>query len=179
MVLALFASVALSTLRPRAWRKPSRCPYCPIHSPPHWISWGTYSRYAGDPEDPSKRVDIPRCRCKLTLGTFSLLPDSLLPYCGVRANFLLQWLYALFVEGVGLNTLARRGCAARGTLRGLKERFLLTLPKLRLPRHEGALYAPAFLEILADMRPAAVADIFREWKEREPKHSVVGIYPRR
>lgn len=178
MSLAVFASVAFSTLGPRAWRDPSRCPYCPVDALPHWTCWGSYSRYAGDPDDPSKRVAIPRCWCKLVGRTFSLPPDCLLPYCGIRTGSVLERLYALFVRDVALNTLARRLCAARGTLRGLKARFLRVLPKLRLPGHEGALGPAAFLEVLAQMPPSAVANLFRAWKEREPKHSPLGFYLR-
>lgn len=178
MNFALFRSVALSTLRPCAWREPSRCPYCSGYAPQHWTQWGSYSRYAGDPEDPSKRVNIPRCRCKITLRTFSLLPDSLLPYCGIRTVFVLDWLYALLVRGACLNTLARHVGVARGTLRYLKARFLRVLPKLRLPRQEGALDAAAFLKVLTNMKSVAVADLFRDWKELEPKHSIAGIYLR-
>jgi hypothetical protein len=79
---------------------------------------------------------------------------------------------------LGVNTLARRVSAARGTLRYLKAHFLLTLPKLRLPRHEGAFKAPAFLTTLAHTQPTVVADLFRGWKELEPKLSIVGVYVR-
>lgn len=175
---AAFTSIAFSTLVPRAWRDPARCPHCPSDAPPHWTCWGSYSRYAGDPDDPSRRVCIPRYWCKIVRRTFSLLPDSLLPYSGIRTGAVLQRLHALFVQKVALNTLARQVHAARGTLRGLKARFLRTLPKLRLLRREGAILPAPFLEVLADMKQAAVADLFREWKEREPKHSIVGIYLR-
>lgn len=158
--------------------EPSRCPYCPIDAPAHWIHWGSYQRYAGDPQDPCKRVDVARYWCKIVRRTFSLLPDALLPYCGIRTGHLLQELYGLFVKAIALNTLARRAGRARGTLRDLKAGFLRVLPKLRLPRHEGALHAAAFLAMLSDMEPSAVADLFRSWKEREPKHSIVGIYLR-
>lgn len=178
MPLALFASLAFSTLGPRAWRDPSRCPYCPAATPPHWTRWGNYWRYAGDPDDPSKRVAIPRCRCKLVGRTFSLPPDCLLPYCGIRTGAVLERLHALFVRSVALNTLARQVHGARGTLRGLKARFLRALPKLRLPRHEGALGPAAFLGVLAHMPRSTVADLFRDWKEREPKHSILGVYLR-
>lgn len=178
MSLAAFASVAFSTLRPRVWREPSRCPYCPADAPGHWIGWGSYSRYAGDPDDPSRRVTIPRRWCKIVQRTFALPPDSLLPYCGVRTAFVLMWLYALCIKRVGLNTLARQAGMGRGALRSLKARFLRALPKLRLPPREGALAPAAFLELLAGMESAAVADLFRNWKERQPKHSILGIYQR-
>ena len=106
-------------------------------------------------------------------------PDPLLPYCGVRTSFVLVWLHALLVRGIGLNTLARQAGASRGALRSLKARFLRALPKLRLPRREGVLAPAAFIEVLAGMGPAAVADLFRGWKECEPKHSILGIYLRR
>lgn len=178
MPFSVFTGVAFSILRPRAWREPSRCPYCPADAPAHWIAWGSYSRYAGDPDDPSRRVAIPRRRCKIFKRTFALLPDSLLPYCTTWTGAVLERLYALLVQRLPLNTLARRAGAARGTLRTLKANFLRVLPKLRLPQREGALGPAAFLEVLADMEPAAVAELFRDWKEREPKHSIVGIYLR-
>lgn len=178
MSLAVFAAAAFSTLGPRAWREPSRCPYCPADASTHWIGWGSYWRYAGDPDDPSRRVAIPRRRCKIFKRTFALPPDSLLPYCGIRTSAILQRLHALFVRGVALNALARRLQAPRGTLRGLRARFLRALPKLRLPRHEGALGPAAFLAVLAVTPPSAVADMFRDWKEREPKQSLLGFYPR-
>ena len=173
-----FTSAAFSTLRPRSWRDSSRCPYCPADAPPHWIGWGSYRRYACDCKDPSRRVAIPRNLCKIVGRTFSSLPDSLLPYCCVRTVSVLACLHALFVGRVGLDTLARQVGVGRGALRSMKARFLRALPKLRLPRREGALAPAAFLEVLAGMGPAAVGDLFQPWKEREPKHSIVGIYLR-
>ena len=101
-----------------------------------------------------------------------------MPYCSVSTGYVLQWLYALCVQGVGLSTLARHSGVARGTLRYLKARFLRTLPKLRLPRREGVCSPAALFSTLTLVEPAAIADLFREWKEREPKHSIVGIYLR-
>jgi len=158
---------------------PSRCPYCPADAPPHWIGWGSYERYSGDAEDPSQRVAIPRYRCKLTRRTFSLLPDGLLPYCSERTGLVLGWLYALYARKVALNALSGTQGVARGTLRHLKGRFVRTVPLLRLPKCEGALGALTFLEGLARKGPAGVVALFRNWKEREPKHSIVGIYARR
>lgn len=165
---------------------PSRCPYCPADAPSHWTGWGSYERYAGDRRDRSRRVAIPRYRCKVSGRTFSLLPDGLLPYCGERTGFVLSSLHALFVQKVALSTLSRRACVARGTLRLLRARFLRAVGLLRLPvprqtglpRHEGALKAASFLEVLAAQAPRAIADLFRGWKECEPKHSIVGVYAR-
>ena len=157
---------------------PSRCPYCPADAEPHWIGWGKYERYAGDPEDATLRVAVPRYRCKIVGRTFSLPPDNLLPYCSLRTALVLELLYALFVRRVGVNTLARASCLARGTLRCLKARFQRVVSVLRLPEYEGALSAAAFLEGLARKAPATVVALFRSWKEREPKHSIVGIYAR-
>lgn len=173
-----FASDSLLKLRVSACPTPSRCPYCLADAPRHWTRWGSYQRYGGDPKDPSQRIAIARYWCRLVRRTFSLLPDSLLPYCRVRTGFVLDWLHTLFTEGSGLNTLARYVGVARGTLRYLKVCFLRTLPKLRLPRHEGALAPVEFLSILADMGSAPIANLLRDWKESEPKHSIVGIYLR-
>ena len=184
MRCVLFASDSASVWRgtgrldPLTCPAPSRCPYCAADAPGHWIGWGTYERYAGDPQDPNRKLVVARYRCKLTRRTFSLLPDGLLPYCGQRTGRVLSWLYALFVQKAALSTLSRSVCVPRGTLRHLKARFLRTVSVLRLPWGEGALGAAVFLEALAQEGPAAVADLFRDWKEREPKHGVVGIYVR-
>lgn len=154
----------------------TRCPYCPADSPLHWIHWGSYERYAGDPDEPSKRIDVPRYWCHIAGRSFSLLPDWLLPYCRSQTGFVIQWLRALLIEGVAANTLARKAGVTRRLLRGLKARCLRTLPKLRLPWHEGALEAARFLNMLAQAEAAAVVNLFRGWKEREPKLSIVGIH---
>jgi len=159
-------------------RRPSRCPYCPADALAHWILWGCYTRYAGDPQDPSRRQHVQRYRCAITKRTFSLLPDSLLPNCGIRTSEVLAWLHALFIQGIAVSIWARRAVVARSTLRDLKTRFQRALPKLRLVGHPGALKAPAFLSALTDTGPTEVADLFRIWKELEPKVSVVGIYRR-
>lgn len=167
---------------------PSRCPYCAAEAPRHWTGWGSYERYAGDPDDSNRRVAIPRYQCKLTGRTFSLLPDELLPYCSLRTPVVLSSLQALFLEHDGrlpaaLSTFARSTMVPRGTLRHLKARFLRALRLLRLPPQEGALSAAAFLRILngdaAPEEPAqTVTHLFRSWKELEPKRSIVGIYAR-
>lgn len=161
---------------------PSRCPYCTADAPRRWIRRGSYERYAGDLDDSNRRISVPRYRCKLTERTFSLLPDELLPYCGLRTPVVLSSLRALYLEHRSLNELARSLALPRATVRHLKARFLRTLPLLRLPPREGALGAEAFLEAVtseAPGRPApSIAELLRTWKEREPKHSVVGIYAR-
>jgi len=172
---AYFASDSLRSL---VCVLPTRCPYCPADVPTHWTRWGSYKRYAGDRESPSRRVAVPRYRCKIQRRTFSLLPDGLLPYCGEKTGFVLLCLHALFVRKEALSTLSRRASVARGTLRHLRARFLSVVSVLRLPDREGVLDAAGFLEVLADTATATVIDLFRSWKEREPKHSVVGIYAR-
>lgn len=157
---------------------PDRCPYCPAYVPLHWRFWGSYTRYAGDPDEPSRRIAICRYRCSIVRRTFSLPPDSLLPYCRTRSVFILQWLHAMLIEGVAVNTLARNVGVTRGLLLGLRARCLRTLPKLRLPWHEGALDAARFLTMLAKAEAADVADLFKGWKQCEPKLSIVGIYAR-
>ena len=157
---------------------PERCPYCPPETPRHWIGWGHYKRYAGDPEHASQKVAVPRWRCKIVVRTFSLLPDALLPYCSVRASLVLEWLAALHVEDTPLCSLARGVHVARGTLRSLSARFRRALPHLRLPRCPAALAAGPFFQVLAKLEPAAVVALFRTWKELEPKHSLVGIHQR-
>lgn len=139
-------------------------------------------RYAGDPEDPSRKAEVPRYRCKPTRRTFSLLPDELLPYYSLKTRIVLSSLDALIVRQIALSALSRRTSLPRGTLRRLKARYLRTVPILRLPSREGALGAEEFLRALSGDSPEesipAVLDLFRTWKEREPKHSIVGIYAR-
>ena len=176
MTPVLFASDALRQLGPCP--VPSRCPYCPVDTPPHWIGWGCYERYAGDPEHPSRKVAVPRYQCKIKLRTFSLLPHALLPYCSIDTGLVLAWLHALSIEHTPASRLARRARVARGTLRCLKARFLRALPHLRLPRRQAALPCAAFLVALAKLEATAIVSLFQGWKEGEPKHSVVGIHSR-
>ena len=162
---------------------PSCCPYCAADAPRHWIRWGSYERYAGDPDDSNRGIAVPRYRCKFTGRTFSLLPDELLPYCSLRTCLVLSSLRALFLgeEGalpVALSTLARRISVPRGTLRRLRARYLRAAPRLRLPSQEGALGKDALLRILLQIESQRLLDLFRSWKERAPKHSIVGIYAR-
>ena len=173
---ALFLLEALRLLGPCP--APRRCPYCPAHTPPHWIGWGCYERYAFDPELPARKVAVPRYQCKIQRRTFSLLPDSLLPYRCWRASCILTWLHALFVEGVPLSLLARQVHVARGTLRCLRAGFLRAVPHLRLPRQRVARPPAPFLEALAQLPPTTVVPWFQAWKESEPKHCVVGIHSR-
>ena len=170
-----FASRSLRTL---VCPSPSRCPYCPADAPAHWTGWGSYQRYAGSRKHPSQRVVVPRYWCKVVERTFSLPPDALLPHCGLRTVHVLLLLRAMFVRNVAVNLLAGRTSIARGTLRHLKSRFQRVVSVLRLPGREGALDAADFLEALAAMDPSALVERFRAWKEREPKHSIAGIYAR-
>ena len=172
----LFANDALRRLDPCP--VPSRCPYCPAETARHWIRWGHYKRYAADPELASQKVAVPRWQCKIVARTFSLLPDALLPYCSIRTGVVLEWLLALYVEGTPLCSLEGGVHVARGTLRGLSARFRRALPHLRLPRRPAALPAATFLHALAKLEPAAIVSLFRGWKEREPKHSAVGVHQR-
>lgn len=126
---------------------------------------------------------MPRYQCKFTGRTFSLLPDELLPYCGLRTPVVLSSLQALFLgeDGtlpVALSTLARTSFVPRGTLRRLRARYLRAAPRLRLSQQEGVLGGGAFLNVLLQRSAPTLFDLFRTWKEREPKHSIVGIYAR-
>jgi hypothetical protein len=176
MTPALFVLEALRLLGPCP--SPTRCPYCPPDTPPHWIGWGCYQRYAGDRDRPSRKVAVRRYRCKISLRTFSLLPHALLPYRSVCTGLILEWLHALFVEGVPLSRLARQADVARGTLRGLRAGFLRAVPQLRLPRRDGRQTAAPFLSGVAALPPSVLVPLFQGWKELEPKQCVVGIHSR-
>lgn len=175
MNASLFTSVALSTLRAVAWREPSVCPYCPTTPGGHWIRWGFYSRWGEGKKEP---LDIQRYRCRITGRTFSLLPDSLLPYHHATTTHILQGLDALFVKAIPRSTLAREESIPRGTLWRWKSAFLEALPNLRLPGRVAALGPAEFLRGLRAMTLTALALLFAGWKELNPKHSVVGIYAR-
>jgi hypothetical protein len=116
--------------------------------------------------------------CKPRRRTFSVLPDGLLPYHFPRTARILTRLDEMVVEERPTSACAKAWNVARSTLRRLKDAFLRTVPKLRLPEHEGALGPREFLLRLADRGVEGVASLFRGWKEHEPKLAVVGIYAR-
>jgi len=123
---------------------------------------------------------VQRYRCKSgKRRTFSLLPDSLVPYHSFRLSDILQWLYAMAVKGIGASTLSAMESRPRKTLADLKNKFHRVVRVLRLPApRSAALDPPNFLQSLTQMLGEAAASLFRGWKELEPKHSIVGIYAR-
>jgi hypothetical protein len=172
---ALLASLwctALGSLDPV---EPSCCPYCSDRPARHWTKWAFYSRYA---QNASEKIDVQRYRCRFAKRTFSLLPDGLLPYHYARTASILADLHAMFVEHHPTSTWARLKGAARTTLRRLKAGAALVLARLRLPGHDGALAPDAFVKHLLAFGVEKIAAIFRAWKQLEPKHSIVGFYPR-
>jgi hypothetical protein len=67
---------------------------------------------------------------------------------------------------------------ARSTAWYFKASFEDVVGQLRLPSQEGALGPKAFLVRLLESGADRIAEIFRSWKELEPKHAVVGLYVR-
>jgi hypothetical protein len=63
-------------------------------------------------------------------------------------------------------------------MRRLKARAASILVRLRLPGHKGALRPAAFLARLIALGVEKITILFRKWKELEPKHSIVGFFPR-
>lgn len=171
----LVASLSRGPLRSVEMPEPSRCPYCPDRPEPHWIDWGCYSRWA---QGRREKIDVPRHQCQWVKRTFSVLPDGLLPYHYHRTAVILRTLGALFIEGIPLSRWARLRCLCRTTVRHLKDKLVETVGRLRLPGQEGALGPKPFLARLFRFGADRVAQIFRDWKELEPKHSVVGLYAR-
>jgi hypothetical protein len=106
------------------------------------------------------------------------LPDGLLPYHYHRTAVMLRTLQALFIEEIPLARWAKLKHIARTTVRHLREEFEDSVGRLRLPGQVGALGPKAFLTRLLELGADGIARIFRDWKEREPKHSVVGLYAR-
>ena len=106
------------------------------------------------------------------------MPNGLLPYHYHRTAIILQTLQALFIEGIPLARWARLRHLCRTTVRHLREKFEEVVVRLRLPGQEGALGPKPFLSRLFRFEASRIAQIFRDWKEREPKHSVVGLYAR-
>jgi hypothetical protein len=155
--------------------EPSRCPYCPDRPEPHWIRWSWYQRWA---QGRRERINVPRHQCRYVKRTFSVLPDGLLPYHYHRTAVMLRTLHALYIEAIPLARWARLRNLARTTVRHLREQFEEVVRRLRLPGQEGTLGPKPFLGRLFGFGVARIAQIFRGWKELEPKHSVVGLYAR-
>ncbi len=170
-----FASLWHTALGSLAPCEPSRCPYCPDNPIPHWIGWGSYQRRA---QGRREKVDVGRQRCRVRGRTFSLLADGLLPYQYLRAAEILKRLWMLFVEGVATSTYARQEQIPRSNLRRLASDFSESVPRLRLPKQEGSLGPVAFLKRLLSFGADRIAQIFRGWKELEPKHTILGFYRR-
>lgn len=171
----LIASFWRGVLRSLERPEPSRCPYCPDRPEPHWISWGCYSRWA---QGRREKIDVARHQCRFVKRTFSLLPDGLLPYHYHRTALILRTFQALFIDGIPLARWARLRRLARTTVRHLRAQFEEVVDRLRLPGQEGFLGPKAFLARLFRFGANRIAEIFRDWKEMEPKHSVVGLYAR-
>jgi len=172
---ALVASLWRGVLRSLEMPEPTCCPYCPDRPEPHWISWGSYPRWA---QGRRQRVGVPRHQCRFVERTFSVLPDGLLPYHYHRTAVILRTLRAIYIEEIPLSRWARLRRLARTTVRHLRERFEDAVRRLRLPDHEGALGPKAFLVRLFQFGANRIAQVFRGWKELEPKHSIVGLYAR-
>lgn len=170
-IASLWATV-LASLTPV---EPTRCPYCPDRTDPHWIGWGSYCRYA---EGRDQKIKVHRYRCRFSGRTFSLLPDGLLPYHYLRTATILQRLEALFLEQVRASSLARIKGLARTSVRRIRDRFAHVIAQLRLPGQEAALSPAQFLRRLQALGPHRVRELFRGWKELDPKHCIVGFYAR-
>jgi hypothetical protein len=177
-VVPEWGSIEALTQLPVAGPAPSRCPYCPATTVPHWTGWGSYQRGAPTAAVPQRKIAVQRWWCKVVRRTFSLLPAALLPHHSWPTGQLLSWLSGRYQQGLGANTLARQWRLPRSTVRGVLRRFARVMPRLRLPGQEGALSAAAFLTSLAAMPLAALVACFQQWKEGEPKQAVVGIYCR-
>jgi hypothetical protein len=171
----LEASLWRAVLRSLEMPEPSRCPYCPDRPEPHWIDWGCYLRWA---QGRREKIHVPRHQCQFVKRTFSVLPDGLLPYHYHRTAVMLRTLQALFVDETPLARWAKLRHLCRTTVRHLREKFEETVGRLRLPGQEGALGPKVFLARLFRLGADRIAEIFRDWKELEPKHSVVGLYAR-
>ena len=174
-MIRLVASLWRSILGSLEMPEPTRCPYCPDRHERHWTSWSSYPRWAQGRRD---RVHVPRYWCPFAERTFSLLPEGLLPYHYHRTPVILRTLRALWIEEIPVSRWARLRRLARTTVRHLREKFEEVVRRLRLPGQEGALGPKAFLVRLLGFGADRIAKIFRAWKEREPKHSVVGLYAR-
>lgn len=123
-------------------------------------------------------VFVPRHLCRIAHRTFSLLHDSLLPYHGPTAGQILEWLHAMVVDRTPPSRLARLLDLPRKTLCDLKRKFLQAAPALRIPGTDQAPDAAELLKHLAGQTGEAIVHLFRDWKQKEPKHSIVGIYSR-
>lgn len=175
MTRALFASAdwaALASLKPR---EPSRCPYCPGRFDLHWTKSGFYHRWG---QGRKERIRVQCYHCPFVDRWFSLLPDGLLPYRFRTAAWTLKTLEAVIVQEMPVSRWARLKEVARTTVRRIKADFERTIRLLRLPGHEGRLSPIDFLQALAQRSVHASQELFVDWKEQEPKHSILGVYAR-
>lgn len=158
-------------------RLPTSCPYCPGTLGCHWTMAATYPRYYGHGRG-SERIRVQRYKCKIKCRTFSLLPDGLFPYHHPTSADILNWLEHLLIHEHGETATAQFFSVARITIKRVGIKFGKAVKILRLPGHDGVLAPAAFLRRLATLGADSVINLFAKWKQLEPKHSLVGMYPR-
>ncbi|MBI2933277.1 MAG: hypothetical protein HYY16_16655 [Planctomycetes bacterium] len=91
---------------------------------------------------------------------------------------MVRTLRALFIDEIPLGRWARLRHLGRTTVRHLRAEFEEVVGRLRLSGQEGTLGPKPFLTRLFRFGVIRIARIFRDWKEMEPKHSVVGLFAR-
>jgi len=76
-----------------------KCPHCGAY---HYIKWGFYSRYVVYINYEKKNINVQRYKCKVCGGTFSNLPEDVLPRKKYSKSAIIQMLEWKYLHGTGL-----------------------------------------------------------------------------
>lgn len=76
-----------------------KCPHCGAY---HYIKWGSYSRYVVYLNHEKKYINVQRYKCKVCEGTFSNLPEDVLPRKKYSKSAIIQMLEWKYLHGTGL-----------------------------------------------------------------------------
>lgn len=76
-----------------------KCPHCGAY---HYIKWGSYSREVVYINYEQKNINVQRYKCKVCGGTFSNLPEDVLPKKKYSKSAITQMLEWKYLHGTGL-----------------------------------------------------------------------------
>lgn len=81
-----------------------KCPHCGAY---HCIKWGSYSRDVVHINGERKKINVRRYRCKICNGTFSILPEYVLPRKKYSKSAIIQMLEWKYLHGGGLRKIGK------------------------------------------------------------------------